>query len=121
MTFGQAIQSGFRNYATWQGRATRSEYWWWTLFSFIVTLPFNIANQVGSQGADTFGPSSWLSLLVSLALFIPSIAVLIRRLHDTDRSGGWFWFGLIPFFGAVVLFVFTLLPSIAGRTRFEAS
>jgi uncharacterized membrane protein YhaH (DUF805 family) len=128
VTFGQAIQSGFRNFATWQGRATRSEYWWWTLFSFLVSLPFSIAAQVSSpaassfgSSADAFGPADWLGLLVSLALLLPSIAVLIRRLHDTDRSGGWFWFGLVPFFGAIVLFVFTLLPSTAGRTRFEAS
>ena len=127
MTFVQAIQSGFRNYATWHGRATRSEFWWWTLFSFIVTLPFSIASQAGSpmsitsgSSADAFGPASWLNLLVSLALLLPSLAVLIRRLHDTDRSGGWFWIALVPFFGAIILFVFTLMPSTAGRTRFEA-
>jgi uncharacterized membrane protein YhaH (DUF805 family) len=128
MTFVQAIQSGFRNYATWQGRATRSEYWWWTLFSFLVTLPFSIASQVSSpaagafgNAADAFGPADWLSLLVSLALLLPGLAVLVRRLHDTDRSGGWFWIALVPFFGGIVLFVFMLLPSAAGRTRFEAS
>ncbi len=126
MTFGQAIRSGFQNYASWQGRATRSEYWWWALFAFIVTLPFSIANQVSTQvavasgnTADAFGVAFWLLILVGLALFLPGLAVLVRRLHDTDRSGGWYWIALVPFAGGIVLFVFMLLAGTAGRNRYD--
>ena len=135
MTFGQAIASGFKNYVSWKGRATRAEYWWWTLFVFIVELPFSIIYNVASQGelqkamesgdqaatlAATFGPAYWLLLLVSLVFFLPSLAVTIRRLHDIDRSGGWFWIILVPFAGSIVLLVFALLPSTPGKNRFDS-
>ena len=133
MTFGQAIASGFKNYVSWKGRATRAEYWWWTLFIFIVTLPFNIIYNATSQGAlqaslmagdqaaylaALFGPTYWLLVVVSLVFFLPSLAVTIRRLHDIDRSGGWFWIILVPFAGSIVLLVFALLPSTPGKNRF---
>jgi uncharacterized membrane protein YhaH (DUF805 family) len=135
MSFGQAIASGFKNYVSWKGRATRAEYWWWTLFVFIVELPFSIIYNVASQGelqkamesgdqaatlAATFGPAYWLLLLVSLVFFLPSLAVTIRRLHDIDRSGGWFWIILVPFAGSIVLLVFALLPSTPGKNRFDS-
>ena len=135
MSFGPAIASGFKNYVSWKGRATRAEYWWWTLFVFIVELPFSIIYNVASQGelqkamesgdqaatlAATFGPAYWLLLLVSLVFFLPSLAVTIRRLHDIDRSGGWFWIILVPFAGSIVLLVFALLPSTPGKNRFDS-
>jgi uncharacterized membrane protein YhaH (DUF805 family) len=135
MTFGQAIASGFKNYVTWKGRATRAEYWWWTLFIFIVQIPFSIIYNVSSQAsleaalmagdqaaylAALFGPTYWLLVVVSLVFFLPSIAVTIRRLHDIDRSGGWFWIILVPFAGSIVLLVFALLPSTSGKNRFDA-
>ena len=135
MTFGQAIASGFKNYVSWKGRATRAEYWWWTLFIFIVTLPFNISYNVGSQAgleaaiasgdqtafmAALFGPTYWLLVLVTLVFLLPSLAVTIRRLHDIDRSGGWFWIILVPFAGSIVLLVFALLPSTPGKNRFDS-
>jgi len=135
MTFGQAIANGFRKYASWKGRANRAEFWWWQLFIVIVTTPFNVIYNVTSQGAleaamasgnqgafvaALFGPTYWLLVLVSLIFFLPSLAVLIRRLHDLDRSGGWFWIILVPFAGSIVLLVFSLLPGTPGKNRFDA-
>jgi uncharacterized membrane protein YhaH (DUF805 family) len=135
MTFGQAIANGFKNYVTWKGRATRAEYWWWTLFIFIVTLPFSIIYNVSSQAgleaalaagdqaaylAALFGPAYWLLVVVSLVFLLPSLAVTIRRLHDIDRSGGWFWIILVPVAGSIVLLVFALLPSTPGKNRFDS-
>lgn len=126
MTFGEAIKSGFRNYVVWKGRATRSEYWWWTLFVVLVTLPFNIFYQISIQGAiaagsfDIFNGAYFLLLIVALALFLPGLSMLIRRLHDTDRSGGWYWIVLVPFVGSIVLLVFVLLPSTPGPNRFDS-
>ena len=135
MTFGQAIANGFKNYVTWKGRATRAEYWWWALFTFIVTLPFSIIDNVSSREAlqaamaagdqsaalaAVLGPTFFLLLLVSLVLFLPSLAVTIRRLHDIDRSGGWFWIILVPVAGSIVLLVFALLPSTPDKNRFDS-
>ena len=77
MTFGAAIRTCFSKYATVTGRASRSEYWWWTLFS--VLLNVGLIPIVGQ--------------LISLALLLPSVAVAVRRLHDVDRSG---WWQLLP-------------------------
>ncbi len=81
MSFTNAIKSGFRNYANFKGRATRSEYWWWTLFNLLIT---SVSSSVVNQD---FGN------LVSLALLLPSIAVAVRRMHDVNRRG---WWVLVP-------------------------
>ena len=128
MTFGQAIRSGFQHYVSWKGRASRSEYWWWVLFVVLVTLPFNVVYQVSVQSVLLSGTTditaifNWayfLLLIVALALFLPGLSMLIRRLHDTDRSGGWFWIGLVPFVGSIILLVFVLLPSTPGPNKYD--
>ena len=135
MSFGQAIASGFSNYATWKGRANRAEYWYWYLFTVIVTLPFNIVYNIVVQsqlrpaieakdwGAITsimFGWSFWLLVVIALVLLLPSLAMLIRRLHDTDRTSGWVWLVLVPSAGGIILLVFSLLPGTPGKNRFDA-
>lgn len=90
MTFGESISTCFRKYAAFDGRASRSEYWWFVLFTFIASAATGIISEA-------------LSALFSLAVLLPSLAVGARRLHDTDRSG-WFlllWF--IPILGWLVL------------------
>ena len=76
MNFQTAIRSGFQNYANFKGRASRAEYWWWALFSLIV--------QIFTSGQNAIGD------LISLVILLPSVAVTIRRLHDTNRRGWWF-------------------------------
>ena len=76
MNFQTAIRSGFNNYANFKGRATRAEYWWWALFSLIV--------QIVTPGQNAIGD------LIGLVMLLPSVAVTIRRLHDTNRRGWWF-------------------------------
>ena len=85
MSFVDAIKSGLRNYAAFKGRAGRSEYWWFFLFNLLV------------QSAAS-GFSSALGNLVSLALFLPSIAVGVRRLHDIDKRGWWLIFPIVNIF-----------------------
>ena len=76
MSFVAAIQSGFRNYVKFKGRATRSEYWWWTLFTLVIQAASFIFAGLGD--------------LLSLAVLVPSIAVAIRRMHDTNhRPSQW--------------------------------
>jgi len=91
MSFVAAIQSGFRNYARFRGRASRSEFWWFTLFTLIVQLAtseFEVLNG-----------------LVSLALLLPGLAVHIRRLHDTDRRGWWVLWPVLAFGVALGVFI----------------
>ena len=88
MGFTEAIKTCFSKYATFSGRPTRAEFWWFFLFTFLGGLiPI-------------------VGLIFALAVLIPSIAVAVRRLHDTDRSGWWLLIGLIPLVGFIVLLVF---------------
>lgn len=108
-----------KNYATFTGRARRKEYWMFTLFNFIAVVILSILDGVlGLVSYETgFGV---LSGLYSLAVLLPSLAVLVRRLHDTDRSGWWVLISLVPLVGVIVLFVFTCLDSKAGDNKFGA-
>ena len=88
-----------KNYVGFQGRARRKEYWMFTLFSIIVSVILSIVETM-------IGLSAVLTTLYSLAVLLPSLAVAVRRLHDTGRSGWWLLISLIPFIGAIVLLVF---------------
>jgi len=118
MTFGQAIASGFRNYTTWSGRASRSEFWWWYLFSILVMIIPN-AWYLAEVNNKTYGFGTVLYALVALALVLPTLAMTIRRLHDTNRSGGWWWIQLIPFVGSIILLVFMFLAPVNEGNRFN--
>jgi uncharacterized membrane protein YhaH (DUF805 family) len=104
MSFGDAIKSFFNNYANFKGRARRSEYWYALLFTFLVNLPLSVFGDAGPDGTDA-NLFTALSLLWSLAVLIPSIAIAVRRLHDTGRRGTYLWFLLIPIVGAILVFI----------------
>lgn len=121
MGFTEAIKSVYSQYATFEGRARRSEYWWFQLFFFLVYLVLVIPMTLLSSGNEPNGLG-----VVFLVLFfafvigtiIPMISVLVRRLHDTNRTGWWYWISLIPFIGGIWLFVLTVLESTPGDNRF---
>ena len=102
MTFIESIQTCFQKYATFDGTARRSEYWWFALFSII-------ANLVLGEISTTLGA------VFVLATVIPSIAVATRRLHDTDRSGWWQLISLVPLVGIIILIVFLAQDSRPNR------
>ena len=116
--FGLALACVTRNYANFSGRATRSEYWGFVLFSCLAY--FVIAFVLALLGGSEDEINTIIGLL-GLALFLPSLAVAVRRLHDTDRSGWWLLLGLIPFVGAVVLLVFYCQDSRAADNRYGAN
>ncbi|MFM7964038.1 MAG: DUF805 domain-containing protein [Actinomycetota bacterium] len=87
MSFVDAIKAGFRNYANFKGRAMRSAYWWWALFTVLA-----------QAAAGTVSES--IGNLVSIALLLPSISAGVRRMHDIDRSGWWI---LFPIYNIVLL------------------
>ena len=89
---GNAISSCFSKYATFSGRASRSEYWFFYLFYLIVLIMGNII--------DAAAGTTFVNLLCLAALFLPILAVSVRRMHDTGKSG---WFILIPIYNLVLL------------------
>jgi len=103
MSFGEAISDGFSKYATFSGRSSRSAYWYWILFYVLVAIGASILDAIAGTGV--------IIILVWLGFFLPNLAVLVRRLHDTDRSGWWVLIGLIPLIGAIVLIVFACIDS----------
>lgn len=113
MSFQDAVRSALTQYATFSGRARRSEYWFFSLFSFIV-----LAVAYAIDGA--IGLSGLLYLVAALALVLPGLAVGARRLHDTNRSGWWLLLGLIPF-GGIVLIVFCVQDTQAGSNQYGPS
>jgi uncharacterized membrane protein YhaH (DUF805 family) len=106
-----------KKYATFEGRARRKEYWFFQLFNVLAVLVLALVD--GATG--TFSAEAGLGLLSGLyvlVILVPSIAVTVRRLHDTDRSGWWFLIGFVPLIGGLVLLVFALLDSTPGANRF---
>lgn len=103
--------NAFRNYANFQGRATRTQYWMFILFYLIAYVILSIVD--GLLGFPV------LTALFSLVLLVPSIAYATRRLHDTGRSGWWQLIVLVPLIGAIVLIVFLAMPTTTDE-RFGA-
>jgi uncharacterized membrane protein YhaH (DUF805 family) len=115
MSFTQAIASGFLHYAKFAGRASRSELWFWLLFSSLA----GIVPELFDRAID---PSNGiLSALWGFAVIVPTLAVAVRRLHDTDRNGWWLLLFFIPFFGGLVLIVWFCLGGKRGYNRFGAN
>lgn len=119
MSFGNAIRSGFHKYVDFSGRASRSEYWWWVLFHLLVGIAAIGLDAILFPRASGSPPYlGVLSAVVTLALFLPSLAVLVRRLHDTDRSGWWYLIAFIPLIGGIALLVFLASSGTPGTNRF---
>ena len=102
-----------KKYAVFEGRARRREYWFFVLFNLLATILLLLIDVYMASVNPQTGLGV-LSGLYSLAVILPSISVLVRRLHDTNRSGWWFWIGLIPLIGVIVLLVFMFLDGTAG-------
>ena len=110
----------YKKYAVFSGRARRKEYWFFSLFLAITYVLLMIVDGI----TGTLDPMSDLGLfsgIYVLGSILPSIAVSVRRLHDTDRSGWWFLISLIPLIGGIVLLVFLCLDSSPGQNRFGAN
>lgn len=107
MEFGQAISACFSKYATFSGRASRPEFWWFFLFQILVWI-----------GASFI--SEMLSGLVSLALLVPALAVGARRLHEMGRTGWWQLLGLTGI-GLLVLIYWWVQPTGEGGTEYDAA
>jgi uncharacterized membrane protein YhaH (DUF805 family) len=130
-SFGQAARRFFAKYADFTGRASRSEYWWWYLITIIVTAVLevllltlgSIGATVNDDGTSTPGPLFFLPVLLLIAwglgTVVPHLALTWRRLHDVDLAGPFFFLGLIPVVGGIIVLVLVLLPSKPEGARFD--
>lgn len=124
MGFTAAIRSGFDHYVKFDGRASRSAYWWWALFVFIVGIVANVLDGVfGLQQFREFNGQMYaaggvISGIATLALLLPNLSVTIRRLHDTDRSGWWWFIVIIPVVGWIIYLYFMIARGTPGPNRF---
>lgn len=93
------------------GRARRKEYWMFTLLNSVIVFGLSLIDElIGSPGV--------IGALYSVAVLIPSIAVSVRRLHDTDRSGWWLLIAFIPIVGIILLLIFMVQDSKSGQNQY---
>ena len=110
-------------YAKFDGRASRSEFWYFTLFYALISIAlafvdFLVVNPMLGATPDQAAQGGLLEILFALAMVIPSIALAVRRLHDISKSGWWYLIGLIPLVGALVLLYFFVLDSQPGSNQY---
>lgn len=103
MTFTESVQTCFRKYADFNGRATKSEFWWWVLFAVLVNISAQILGDIPAA-------------MVSLAILLPYLAVTARRLHDIGKSGWWQLVGIIPLIGWLIVIYWCVQDSTDDST-----
>jgi uncharacterized membrane protein YhaH (DUF805 family) len=121
--FPAAVKRFFKKYATFSGRASRSEFWWWALVSFAVSVVLNIITGATAtstlDSTPTLGIGTILGVIWGLATLVPSLALVVRRLHDGGFSGLLALLLLVPFAGAVAVLVLTILPSKPEGQKYD--
>jgi uncharacterized membrane protein YhaH (DUF805 family) len=106
----EAVKSGFDHFFDWKGRASRPAFWWLYLGYLIVVA-------IGSIFDAIIG-TNFLYIIVALAFFFPILSATIRRLHDTGKSGWWWWIQIIPIIGFIVILVFLCTKSDEGKNKY---
>jgi len=106
-----------RKYTVFEGRAPRGEYWWFFLFNLLIMIGLTILDETIFGSGETMGV---LTSLYTLAVLLPSLAVGVRRLHDTGHSGWWLLLSLVPLLGGIVLLIFMVLDGTPGANAYGA-
>ena len=114
MSFGEAIQTVFRKYAEFMGRAGRAEFWWWALFTTLVGGALNLFDVI--EIGDNASLGSLFAGLWGIAILLPTLAVGVRRLRDAGYPWGWMFFLLVPFAGIVLLVILWAQPTKETET-----
>lgn len=115
MSFKQAVSSVFHNYANFSGRARRSEYWYFVLFNLIVGVVLGIAGAVLGCSESTI---NIISVMYSVAVLLPCLALCWRRLHDIGKSGACWFLIFVPLVGAIILVIWFLKDSQPGENQY---
>jgi len=107
-----------KKYAVFSGRAGRAEFWWFALVNFAICVVLMVLQMVLREAVNAAASIiTVISLIYWLAILVPSLAVTVRRLHDSNLSGWWLLIAIVPF-GGIVLLVFYVLASTPGANRF---
>ncbi len=116
LSFGEAVNKALaQNYCNFSGRASRSEYWWYALFTMILGAVIGFVLGIFGAGSTAV---SVIQGLVSLALLLPGLGLCVRRLHDISKSGWWIFISLVPLLGAILLIIWFCKPSDAGMNQY---
>ena len=123
MNFTQAVTAGYQGFVKFNGRSSRSEFWYWTLFQVIVSVVISFIfggghMTTGEGGVSMNYEGGLVANLWALANLLPGIAVSIRRLHDINRSGWWLFIALIPLVGWIILIVWDCQEGTAGDNQY---
>lgn len=117
-TFSNSIRVCFSKYATFAGRAPRAEYWYWSLFTTLSGAALGFLAGILNVVTNTHAPTSIVNLVLTLFFLLPNISVAVRRLHDLDKSGGWFFLAFLPVIGWIILLVWVCTRGTNGANRF---
>ena len=118
ISFGDAIRICINKFVDFSGRASRAEFWYWYLFSFLVLIiPGWIMGATSGAIHTIFAIIYWI---LAAILILPSLAVAWRRLHDTGRAGGWWFISFIPLIGQIILIIWWATPGQPESNRFGA-
>jgi len=120
MGFVEAVRTCLAKYATFSGRASRSEFWWFALFHALVLVAIAVFAAVSAMSdvqrvAQAVGVAG---AVVYIALILPMLAATIRRLHDRNRSGWSYFWVLVPFVGGLIVLIWCLQRGVEGDNRF---
>lgn len=120
VSFTEAISRAFSKYCCFTGRASRSEYWWFCLFGFIVGLVFGLPKGIlgGLNYLDAADGVNLVSQIVSLAFLLPSLGLFFRRMHDTNRSGWNILWILLPVVGFIILLIYLTKSSCPAENKY---
>ena len=122
MDFVPAVKHALSNYAVFQGRASRSEFWWFELFLVIayviIAVLLAVLGAVLGDSGQIIG--SLLYFVFALGVLLPALGVTIRRLHDVDKSGWWIFISVVPIIGPILLIIWYCTKGSLGDNRFGA-
>ena len=118
MTLSEAVKTSLARFVSFRGRARRSEYWYFTVVHWLMILVAMGVSYLAMLAIPALGIA--LYSIAVFGTFVPHLAVSVRRLHDIDRTGWWYLFGLVPLLGTIVLLVWFCTDGTRGPNRFGA-
>ena len=110
--FADAVRGAFTHAVTLQGRASRSAFWWFQLLAVIAYAVVSVISNSSTVAGVI------LDIIIGIPILVTNIALAVRRLHDSNHTGWWWWIGLVPLVGWIVVIVFYLLPGTPGPHRY---
>jgi uncharacterized membrane protein YhaH (DUF805 family) len=111
--FAEAVRGAFAHPLTLRGRASRSAFWWFELLAVIAYAVVSVISDYSTVAGVI------LDIIIGVPMVVTSIALAVRRLHDADHTGWWWWIGWVPLIGWIIVLVFYLQPSTPGPNRYS--